>query len=174
MRSLFILRHAKSSWDDPRLADFDRPLAPRGRRAAAAMGAYLRTEGLILDLALCSTARRARETFAFVVVESEGDVPVHFLRELYAASPGDLLHQIGQVPDRVRRLLLVGHNPAVGQLAIALASGGDTDALKRLRTKYPTGALTMLTFHAGGWTDIATGGAAGGRLERFVRPADLT
>ncbi|WP_119459562.1 histidine phosphatase family protein [Rhodospirillaceae bacterium SYSU D60014] len=169
MRSLFILRHAKSSWDDPRLADFDRPLAPRGRRAAAAMGAYLRTEGVTPDLALCSTARRARETFAFVSAESEGDVPVRFLRELYAASPGDLLHQIGQIPDSVRRLLLIGHNPAVGQLAIALASGGDADALKGLRAKYPTGALTMLTFDAGGWADIT----AGGRLERFVRPADL-
>ena len=170
MRSLLILRHAKSSWDDPRQIDFDRPLAPRGRRAAPVMGAYLRMEGLMPDLALCSSARRARETFALAAAEFDRDVPVHFLRELYAASPGDLLHQIGQVPDSVGRLLVVGHNPAVGQLAAALARTGDADARRRLREKYPTGALTVLTFDPGGWTDIA----AGGRLERFVRPSDLT
>ena len=170
MRSLFILRHAKSDWDDPMLADFDRPLAPRGRRAAPAMGAYMRAQGLIPELALCSTARRARETFALAAAALGDDIPVRFLRELYAATPGDLLHQVQQVSDRVHALLLVGHNPAIGQLAARLADSGEAETLRRLRTKYPTCALAVLQFDAGGWAHVSDGA----RLERFVRPSDLT
>lgn len=174
MRWLYILRHAKSSWDAPDLADFDRPLAPRGRRAAPRMGAYMRRHGLIPELALCSAARRARETFDLVAAELGLPVPVRFLPELYGAGPTDLLRHVRQTPDNIGRLLLVGHNPAIERLATAMAApatvGGNHEALPWLGKKYPTAALAVLAFEATRWADLAAGG---GRLERFVKPSDL-
>src|SRR5579871_5914818 len=104
-RQLHLLRHAKSSWDDPGLDDHDRPLAARGRRAAALVGACLRDDAIRPGLVLCSTARRARETLALL----ELAVPVSFEGQLYGASAGALLERLRRAPGDVAAVLLVAH-----------------------------------------------------------------
>jgi phosphohistidine phosphatase len=166
MRRLLILRHAKSSWDDPGLADHDRPLAPRGRRAAKVIARHLRHEGTAPELVLCSSARRARETLKRIA-PALGDAEVHVERGLYAASGEDLLERLRAVADEVRSVMLIGHNPAVERLALGLADPGPER--ERVEAKFPTGALATLAFE-GSWRSLAPGGA---RLLAFVTPREL-
>ena len=170
MRRLLLLRHAKSDWSDPALDDFDRPLAPRGARAAPRMGRHLKRKGLVPDLVLCSTARRAQETWDLVAAELGREVPVQFSKGLYAVSSAALLAAIRRVPDDCGRLLLIGHNPEIEDLAHRLAGTGKAKALALLAEKYPTGALAEIRFARDSWSKIGEGA---GTLQRFVRPRDL-
>lgn len=170
MPELLLLRHAKSSWDDPALDDFDRPLGPRGRRAAPVMGRHLRERGLVPDRVLCSAAARARETWARAAPELGTEPPVTYLRTLYLASPARLLSVLARVAPGTGRVLLVGHNPGLEGLAQRLARSGDAESLDRLSEKFPTAALARITF-AGPWADLAR---SGGTLVGFVRPKDLS
>ena len=120
MKRLFLLRHAKSSWDDADLADRDRPLAPRGRRAAGAIARHLRDEEISPSLVLCSPARRTRETLE--AVDPSGDVRIE--DELYGASEAELLERLRRVPEAIESVMLIGHNPAIQELALGLASRG--------------------------------------------------
>lgn len=170
MKSLYLLRHAKSSWDDPGLPDHDRPLAPRGRRAAPAMGAWMATEGLVPDLVLCSSSARTRETWDLMAPALGEDVAVEYSRIIYHANGHDLLDTVRGVEEGVGRLLVIGHAPSVEALARRLAAAGPAEELARMHRKYPTCALAVLAFDVAGWRDIPT---RGGTLERFVRPRDL-
>ena len=167
LRTLHLLRHAKSS-RDAGVDDADRPLAPRGARAAAALGVYLAQERLVPDLVLCSTARRAVETWERVAAELPRAPTVRRERALYLAAPEDLLARLARVDDAVRSVLLVGHNPGLASLAAALAAS-DREALERIG-KFPTAALATFALGRGGWRALAAHGA---RLVRFVRPRDL-
>src|SRR4051794_27998376 len=158
-KRLLLLRHAKSSWDDPGLSDHDRPLAPRGRKAAALMASYLSEERIRPALVLCSTAVRARETLEGVGLADD----VVFERELYGASSGELLERLGRVPDSVESAMLIGHNPGMQDLALMLGGTGDVER------KFPTGALATFAFD-GGWSDLGPGRAD---LVDFVRPKQL-
>jgi phosphohistidine phosphatase len=160
-RTLLLLRHAKSSWDDPSLADHDRPLAPRGRRAAKRIGKLLRDQGIEISLVLCSSARRARETLE--LAQPVGEVQVE--QELYGASARQLLERIRRVPDEVNSLMLIGHNPAIEELALGLAA----DRSELEGAKFPTGALATFTVN-GPWQGLAPGEAT---LTGFVKPRDL-
>jgi len=166
MPRLHLLRHAKSSWDDPGLSDRDRPLAPRGRLAAERMAEHLRTEGVRLDLVLCSPAVRARQTLA-VVAGALGDPPTSVEEDLYGAEPEDVLARLREVPDPTGDVMVIGHNPTLQDLALDLAAGGDD--LPRLREKLPTGALATLAFD-GPWRGLGPGGA---RLVALVVPREL-
>jgi phosphohistidine phosphatase len=161
---LFLLRHAKSSHDDPDLADRDRPLAPRGRRAAKAMGDYMRDRALTPALVLCSSATRARQTLDGIG-NMGGEVRIE--RELYKASAADLLERLRRIRSAVPSAMLIGHNPAIERLALDLAARGP--ALADLANKYPTGALAVLEFESA-WGDLDADGA---RLVAFVKPRDL-
>lgn len=167
MKRLYLLRHAKSSWDDPELDDHDRPLAPRGRRAARLIAAHLGGEAITPALVLCSSARRARETLERIAPALGGDVPVQIERELYGASEQSLLARLRAIEDGVESVLLIGHNPAVQQLALSLAGSGERVA--RVRSKYPTGALATLEL-GGRWSDLRPGSA---ELTDFVTPKQL-
>jgi phosphohistidine phosphatase len=170
MRQLFLLRHAKSSWDDPGQDDFDRPLNARGRKAAGAMARHLRERGIRPAMILCSAARRTRETYEILSPSIEG-IPVAFEAELYEATRRDLVGRLRRLDDHLGSVLLIGHNPGLARLAAALCHGhGDSKALARLAEKYPTGTLATLE------TDIARWGALDDgtcRLTAFMRPADL-
>jgi phosphohistidine phosphatase len=168
MRRLLLLRHAKSAWPDG-TADVDRPLAERGRDAAPRMGAYIADEGLAPDLALVSPARRARETWDLVKARL-GDVPMRLEPRLYESTPVRLLTVVGEVQVSVRTLLLIGHNPAVEDLARQLAEEGDRDGLTRMARKYPTAGLAVLDFPVETWTEAVSGS---GCLERFATPKSL-
>ena len=170
--TLHLLRHAKSSWNEPGRDDHDRVLNARGRKAAKAIGRFLAREGPLPTRVLCSTAARARETWERVQpsLEAAGDVPaVDFERRLYLATAGELLARVQACADEPC-LLLVGHNPGVEDLARGLAGSGDDDAWHRLREKYPTGGLATLAFDVARWSDAAV---SGGALVRFVAPRDL-
>src|SRR5580765_2518701 len=123
-RTLYLLRHAKSSWDDAGLSDHDRPLAPRGQRAVKKLAAHVREEGLAPDLVLCSTAARTRATVD-PLRKALGDPEIRYLAELYAAWDDTLLDIVRNVEPEARALLLVGHNPGLQSLAVRLAGSGD-------------------------------------------------
>ena len=166
-RQLFLLRHAKSSHDDPDLADDERPLAPRGRRAAAAMARHMRGQELAPALVLCSSAVRARQTVDAVAPGLAPAPDVRIESELYEASARGLLERVRRIDDDVPSAMVVGHNPAIERLALDLAANGP--ALAELARKFPTGALAVLGFD-GSWADLDADGA---RLAAFVKPRDL-
>jgi phosphohistidine phosphatase len=170
MRTLLLMRHAKSSWDRTDLADLDRPLAPRGRKAAPLIARHLRDRRLIPDLVLCSHAERVRETWQLMAPVLGGAVACKTLRSLYLATPSRLLEALRRAADEVRILMLIGHNPGLGALAASLAGAGAERALRRLQAKFPTGGLAVLTFANERWAELAAGG---GVLDDFVRPRDL-
>jgi phosphohistidine phosphatase len=167
MKQLFLVRHAKSSWDDPELPDHDRPLAPRGRRAARLLAEHLGREGITPSLVLCSTARRTRETLEGIAPALGEGTRVQIEDELYAASGQRLLERLRVVEDGAGSVLLIGHNPGVEQLALSLAGSGEK--LADVRRKYPTGALATLEF-AGRWSELRPGRA---ELTGFVTPKRL-
>jgi phosphohistidine phosphatase len=160
-RRLFLLRHAKSSWDDLSLADDDRPLALRGRTAAKRIRAYLRREQIAVDLVLCSSARRARETLDLVAPPGE----VWIEPELYGASADELLERLRRVGDEVDAVMLIGHEPALRDLAVGLI-GGSSELAER---KFPTAALATLTF-TGPWRTLEPENA---ELAAFITPREL-
>lgn len=169
VRWLYLLRHAKSSWDDPELADIDRPLAGRGRRDAEAMAAYLREQGIVPALVLCSPARRARQTLKPLKARLSGSRVV-IDEGLYAASADRLLRSVHEIDDAVPSALLIAHEPGIRQLALLLAGSGEEQARSRVEEKFPTGALAALAVSAGHWSALAPGDA---ELRWFVRPKDL-
>jgi phosphohistidine phosphatase len=170
MRTLLLLRHAKSSWQNAGLADLDRPLAPRGRRTAPLMARQMVEKGWVPDLVLCSQALRVRETWQLMAPLLGAKIPCKILRTLYPGAPSRLLMSIHRAADEARTLLLIGHNPGLAALATDLCGSGPDKALAQLRAKFPTGALAVIGFDIERWSDLASGG---GRLEAFVRPKDL-
>jgi phosphohistidine phosphatase len=167
MKRLYLLRHAKSSWKDVSLADHDRPLAPRGGRASKSMARHLRDRGIEPDLVLCSTARRARETLDRIA-PALGTTAIEIEPGLYGASAHGLLGRLHDVPDEIESVMLIGHNPAMEELAIDLAR--PSAAASDLAAKFPTGALAVLTFTASTWRELGDGTA---ELVELVKPRDL-
>jgi phosphohistidine phosphatase len=164
---LWLLRHAKSSWDDDELPDIDRPLAPRGVRSAEKMARYLDERSIRPELVLCSPALRARQTLD-QVLGSLAEPDVRIEPELYTFDAQPLLARLGSIPDAVASTMVVGHNPAIHDLAVMLSRAGDR--LPDLTAKYPTGALAELELDAASWSVVAPGGAV---LTRFVTPRTL-
>ena len=151
MSRLYLFRHAKSSWDDSGLADHDRPLAPRGRKAAKAIAKYLHEHEIEPELVLCSSATRARETLERVGLTAQIE------EGLYGAGAGALLTRLHEVPDDVGSVMLIGHNPGMQQLAFDLAGLDD---------KFPTAALATLECESWSGLDRA-------ELVDYVKPRDL-
>ncbi len=170
MRRLLLMRHAKSDQSMLGLADERRPLNKRGRASAPEMGALLARLGLTPDLALVSTAKRTRETYTLVADQIAGAVPVEYLPALYLASADAMLGIIRATPPDVGTLLVVAHEPGLGQLAGSLAKGGDKPALKRMRRKFSTAGIATLAFKTPDWLSIGPGL---GTLERFDTPKSL-
>jgi phosphohistidine phosphatase len=178
-RKLVLLRHAKSAWPD--VPDHDRPLARRGQRDAPVMGRWLRTNGYVPDQVLCSTARRARETWQLARDGLGADPPVSFERRVYQASAEQLLDLARGVPSAVTALLIVGHDPAIPGLALMLArtasaggrgTGSDAvtpDTFGQMRAKFPTAAVAVLEFTAN-WDQLGPGKA---QLAAFVIPREV-
>ncbi|MFE2041199.1 SixA phosphatase family protein [Streptomyces sp. NPDC059477] len=158
LRRLIILRHAKSAWPTG-VPDHDRPLAPRGRRDAPAAGRALAEADCLPDLALCSTAVRARQTWELASAQWGTPPPVHHDPRVYAAEVPDLLHVVRETRPRVETLLLVGHNPGLEELILDLAGDGMDDTLERVRVKFPTSAIAILTWYGPTWEALVPGAA---------------
>ena len=165
MPRLYLLRHAKSSWDDPALDDHDRPLSARGRNAAKKMSHHLRDARVQPALVLCSSSVRTRQTFDRIASSLPKSVEVRIESSIYEAGADELLRIARTVAEPIDSAMLIGHNPGIQELAIMLVAGDEA----RLRGKYPTGALATLAFR-GAWADLRPGVAV---LEDFVIPRDL-
>jgi phosphohistidine phosphatase len=169
MKTLTLLRHAKSGWDDPVSRDFDRPLNPRGRKAARTVGREMKVQGLAFDLVLASPARRVIETLEEVAA-AYGPIEPDFDQRLYLASSATLLDIVRAAPDGVERLLLVGHNPGLEELALSLSGRDEAGLRGEVEVKYPTGTVAEIELPVERWADMTDGA---GRLVRFIRPRDL-
>lgn len=171
MRTLSLLRHAKSSWDDPSQGDFERPLNRRGARDGAQMGRFIAEHGLVPDLVLCSDAVRARATLTLVLSALVAEIPcVVFEPRLYLAEPAAILEVLARLDDDVAHCLVVGHNPGLHGLALAMTGAGDRKALAALALKFPTAGLAVIDLEAAHWNALKP---ARGRLRLFVSPRVL-
>ncbi|QGM44566.1 SixA phosphatase family protein [Methylocystis heyeri] len=169
MRRLLLLRHGKADRHSAG-GDRERPLTRRGLEDSRLIGAFLAGEGVTPDLAVASNARRAKQTLEKVLEAFPGHVTHLIENSIYLASVDHLLDTLRQAPEKISTLLVVGHNPGFAELACALAGTGARENLARMQAKFPTGALAILDFSAGGWADIDMGAA---NLHRFVTPAEL-
>jgi phosphohistidine phosphatase len=170
MKRLTILRHAKSSWDDANVDDFNRPLNDRGWKAARRMGRELKHRGMRFDLVLASMAARVRETIDGVQEKYDFDAPIQFEPRMYGASAEILLSLVRALPDSVHAPLLVGHNPGLERLLIELTRDDDDGLRDRVAGKYPTGALAVIELPADHWADVAPGC---GEIVELILPKEL-
>ncbi len=161
MRTLYLLRHAKSSWKDVTLPDFDRPLKDRGRKAAKRIGKYLTREKLSDPLVLCSPAMRTRETAEIVLKHANLRVEVRYVEQIYEASLRDLVQVVSEIPDDKQVAIMIGHNPGFEELLAYLTGEG---------RRMPTAALAKIKFDVESWKDIKEDQ---GTLEWFVTPREL-
>jgi phosphohistidine phosphatase len=169
MHQLLLLRHAKSSWDDQGVADRARPLNRRGERAAAAVGRAMSELGLVPGLILASPARRSMQTLA-ALAPFPGRTRIETPEPLYLARVPDLFEILRSVAESVAGVLVIGHNPGLHELAVALVGESvPTADAERLCQRFPTAALAEFAI-AGRWRDLGPGGA---RLVRLLLPRDL-
>jgi phosphohistidine phosphatase len=166
-RRLYLLRHAKSSWDDDRLGDHERPLAPRGRKAGKQLARWLAEHDVRPDLVVCSSAVRTQQTFALVSA-ALGSPPVSTEEGLYAASSATLLARVRQLPDTATSALFVGHNPGLADLCLLLSRS--SERRDRVAENLPTGALAVLDLPIDAWPAVKTGE---GSLVELVLPREL-
>lgn len=173
MKTVYLLRHAKSDWSEATLKDHDRPLNDRGRDAAPKMAAYMKSKRYKPDLVLCSTARRTVETYD-LVKDVLGDAKVKFEESLYLAEDRKLFERLHWLDDDVSSVMFIGHNPGMEQFANALAAlpGRESEEKlhKRMRDKFSTCALAVIKFPVDTWRSIKSGT---GRLQDFMRPKDI-
>ena len=170
MRKLFLLRHAKSSWDEPAVADHDRPLNKRGHQAAKLMAGYMARSCFHPALVLISTSRRTQETWNVIEHRLEG-TSAAIEDGLYEAGKGDLMHRLRKVDDHIASVMVIGHNPGLGRLAADLVGhNGEPEVLERLHAKFSTGALAVIDLDIAHWAALEAGT---GRLVAYTRPKDL-
>lgn len=163
--TLILIRHAKSDWGALDLSDHDRPLNARGKNAAPRIGAWLAEQGLVPDMALCSTARRTQETWALIAGALPKTLKPTLLPALYNASGAQILRCIEKAQGRT--VAVIGHNPGLGTLAHDLAETAPEHPKFGL---YPTGATTVLNFATSDWREIIPGA---GHVAAFTVPRDL-
>ena len=162
MKTLLVLRHAKSSWDEPGADDHARPLNSRGERDAPRMGRLLRDERLAPDLILSSDAARARQTAEAVAEAAAFDGTILLEPRLYHASPADIISVVRETDEDVATILIVGHNPGFEEL-LARITGRRDD--------FPTAALARITLPIERWQDLET--TTRGTLAGLWRPREL-
>lgn len=164
---LILTRHAKSSWDDPMMDDFDRPLNKRGRKSAKALGRWLVEKGYRPDLALVSASERTRETWGIVSSKFvDAAPPARFLPELFHAEPEPMLATLREAEGPT--VMLIGHNPGMSFFARALIETPPADVRFE---RYPTGATSVIDFDLDDWRQVIW---RSGRVVDFVVPRDLT
>lgn len=170
MKTLSLLRHAKSSWDDPVQRDYDRPLNARGKRAARTVGEWMARAGLSFDAVIASPATRVQETLAYVG-EGRGEPfdPV-WDKRIYMASATSLFEIVHETDAGIGHLLLVGHNPGLEELLLLATEGEQSPLRAEAEEKYPTATFATLTFDVDEWPAAEEGTA---RLTCFTRPRDL-
>ena len=175
MKRLILLRHAKSSWDRTDLPDAARPLSKRGERTAPLIGAFMQRANLLPDLILCSTARRALQTAKRVMDSWQREPHFEEVDALYMATPREILTVLSDHGGHEESILVIGHNPGLGDLAAWLVSDGNSRDVRRLKDKFPTAALAIIDLPIEKWRDLADTAIDNwsGKLMHFVTPRDL-
>jgi phosphohistidine phosphatase len=161
MRILYLLRHAKSSWNDSSLRDFDRPLKKRGREAAERIGQRMALETLSDPLVICSPAVRTRETAEIVLQNAKLELEPRFDERIYEASLRELVQIVTEIPDDKEVAIMIGHNPGFEEL-LSFFTGE--------HRRMPTCALAKIRFGDVSWKDVRAGE---GSLEWFIAPKEL-
>ncbi len=170
MKRLYLLRHAKSSWNQLGQEDHERPLNERGRKNALEMGRYMRDNNFAPDLIHSSSSERTRET-CFILLSGLGlEISCKFTEELYLATVATILTQIQGAPDQSEALMLITHAPGIADAAVMLGQTGNDEARKLVKQKYPTGALGIFDCEVNSWKDINPQSC---RLIDFIRPKYL-
>ena len=167
MKTVLLLRHAKSDWSNPGLADFDRPLAKRGLKDAPIMGQVLADFGLVPDKILSSPARRAKQTAELAAKACGHQKSIAWRDSFYGGYSDTLIEALKTVPDTVERAMLVGHNPTMEEAVSALLVGHGSGWGQGLEIKIPTAALVCLDLDIMTWTDLEPGDAT---LRWFLIP----
>jgi len=162
MKTLLLLRHAKSSWDNPDLADHDRPLNHRGQKDAPRMGKIMRDKGLLPDLILCSSAVRARQTLELANEALAYYGEIEYREELYSFEPGAYLRAIHDIPSVNQLVMIVGHNPSIQEVLTGLT--GEYMSM-------PTAALAEIELSIEEWGQISFG--MGAILKNFWVPKGI-
>lgn len=170
MLTLFLLRHAKAVAHG-RSEDFDRGLADKGVADARRLGAHMARRELLPDLALVSAADRTKQTFELFAESAGADIRSRYETSLYNASDTQLRDVLKIIDNSIQRLMIVGHNPGIMDVAVRLARDGDIEDLARMRSRFPPGTLAVLGFDCDDWRDAR---ASGGRLDLLLMPDDLT
>ncbi|MFO1119363.1 MAG: histidine phosphatase family protein [Rhodospirillales bacterium] len=170
MKTLYLLRHAKSSWKDDTLDDFDRPLNKRGRTAATAMGAFLAEQNIAPSQVLCSSAKRTRETLERIQEQLATAVPVRFEKGLYMAEAPALLRRLRRLNDSLASVMLITHSPGIAHLALLLTDARSEPQRSKLNAKFSTGSLAVIDADVARWADLVP---QSGYLRSFTRPRDL-
>lgn len=171
MKRLTLLRHAKSSWDDPVSRDFDRPLNKRGERAAVTIGRHAREQGLHFDYLIASPAVRVVETLDKFIEGFGQTLDANWDRRIYLASSATLMDVLRDLPDAAGDVLMMGHNPGMEDLILALVPDDGSSLLRDdVEVKFPTASLAILEIGVDHWNDVATNKA---KLVSFTRPRDL-
>jgi phosphohistidine phosphatase len=161
-KTLYLFRHAKSSWDDPALTDFDRPLNKRGEKAAPLMGKVMRARDVCPSIIICSPAKRTRQTAKLALKKAGLDeAEIVFKNDLYLATTGGLLEIIHKTDDLLSTAMLIGHNPGLSELVYLLTG---------VEEAFPTAALACLRLNVAHWKDVRTGC---GKMEWIVRPRQV-
>ncbi|MEM9010842.1 MAG: histidine phosphatase family protein [Pseudomonadota bacterium] len=170
MKRIVLLRHAKSSWSDPEMADIERPLNQRGRLTAPMMGAWLADQQIDLDHVVISPARRSRETWERMSRVMERTPKPSVQKALYMADPDTMLKILRAAPKKADTVLIVGHQPGLSAFARKLANGSVPGGPKRAFTKFPTGAAAVIDIDAEDWAEADYGG---GEFRTFACPKEL-
>ncbi|MFN3747321.1 MAG: SixA phosphatase family protein [Sphingorhabdus sp.] len=170
-KTLYLLRHAKSGWDDPVARDFDRPLNKRGEKAARTIGQWMAANGVTFEQVIASPAVRVIDTLDGVWAGYGRKMEPTWDRRVYLASSATLLDVLREVSDDHDSVMMVGHNPGMEDVVIDLVpDDGSSPLREEVEVKYPTAALAQLEIDIGSWGDI---GKPVAHLKRFVRPRDL-
>lgn len=170
MKTVILFRHAKSAWDDPDLADHDRPLNARGRLSAPLMGVWLAARGLVPDHVICSSSLRTRETWALARAVLPGAPEAAVAPRLYHADPETMLALLRAAPDAAACVAMIGHQPGISAFARLLAADPVAPACARAFQHYPTGAVAVLEVDADRWADVVPGAA---RFTVFAAPREV-
>ena len=170
MKTLYLLRHCKAGSTPPNAGDHDCPLLESGIADATAIGQYLEKSGAKIGQALCSTAVRVEETFEALSKQLPGDISVRAERSLYTTTAGGILASIKETHTEIAQLLMIGHVPAIQELAIALCGGGSPQLVAALTKGFSSGTLATLTFDIPDWTGV---GLRAGVLTDFISPEQL-
>jgi phosphohistidine phosphatase len=170
MRRLLLFRHAKAERSEPGMRDQSRVLIDRGRKDAAAIGAYMASHGLVPDRVVVSPAARSQETWQYASNAFDHTLSSNLAEQLYDATAHTILEVIKATPAVAHTLLVIGHNPGLQELAVMLVASGDIETRERLGEKFPTSGLAIIDFPIDDWSKLHP---QAGRLERFVSPKSI-